>query len=180
MSELISLNFSDDLYLGIVIVIFGIGLVYGNIIGRGIVRRVFHGRKSKIGVIIIFAIIVAGSVISVDRFSNSEEREFSFSMPANTEESFDMIYNTLGLKGGIFGWVTIIIPITVFLLGCLAGINGEKLRFVRFVGLASFGMMMIFILTPFAPDDRTIALYAALHAGNIFGVFIGSRAYQYF
>ena len=118
MVNLDILQIAEENFLITFGVVFGVGLLQGAILARGIRKRFpklkKYAKAISIILLILFAINASGNI---SKFADPSKVEMSgFEIPQTPEGAFTMIVDLLGLNAGVLAVVGIFITISLILI----------------------------------------------------------------
>ena len=167
------LQLAEEYYYYTFAVVFGIGLLQGAILARGIRRKFPKLKKYAKGVsiilLILFSINAAGNI---SKFAEPSKVEFGeFTMPETSEAAFLLLIDVLGLNAGIIAVTGIFISITLILLIRFAELNSISRYFIFTISVIVFIIAMLGRFTDYVPSTFQIILYVMYQLGMTLGIF---------
>ncbi len=167
------LQLAEEYYYYTFAIVFGIGLLQGAILARGIRRKFPKLKKYAKGVsiiiLILFSINAAGNI---SKFVEPSKVEFAeFAIPETPESAFLLLINVLGLNAGIIAVTGIFISITLILLFRFAELNQISRYFIFTISVIVFIVAMLGRFTDYVPSTFQIILYAMYQFGMTLGIF---------
>ena len=167
------LQLAEEYYYYTFAVVFGIGLLQGAILARGIRRKFPKLKKYAKGVsiilLILFSINAAGNI---SKFAEPSKVEFGeFAMPETSEAAFLLLIDVLGLNAGIIAVTGIFISITLILLFRFAELNSISRYFIFTISVIVFIIAMLGRFTDYVPSTFQIILYVMYQLGMTLGIF---------
>ena len=163
------LQLAEEYYYYTFAIVFGIGLLQGAILARGIRRKFPKLKKYAKGVSIILLINAAGNI---SKFAEPSKVEFTeFVMPETSEAAFLLLIDVLGLNAGIIAVTGIFISITLILLFRFAELNSISRYFIFTISVIVFIIAMLGRFTDYVPSTFQIILYVMYQLGMTLGIF---------
>ena len=167
------LQLAEEYYYYTFAIVFGIGLLQGAILARGIRRKFPKLKKYAKGVsiilLILFSINAAGNI---SKFAEPPKVEFTeFVMPETSEAAFLLLIDVLGLNAGIIAVTGIFISITLILLFRFAELNSISRYFIFTISVIVFIIAMLGRFTDYVPSTFQIILYVMYQLGMTLGIF---------
>ena len=168
------LDLAEQNFLVTFAIVFGIGLLQGAILGRGIRNRFpsfkRHARAASLSLLVLFSV---NAIFGVIKFAEPTKFSISeFIMPATTDEAFVLILDLVGINTGVGTVIATFVSITLII-------------FLRFADIPNIARYLIFILssivlvvsllgkfTDFVPTTFQILLYAFYQSGITIGIFL--------
>ena len=171
--ELEILQLAEEYYYYTFAIVFGIGLLQGAILARGIRRKFPKLKKYAKGVsiiiLILFSINAAGNI---SKFAEPSKVEFTeFVIPETPESAFLVLIDVLGLNAGIIAVTGIFISITLILLFRFAELNSISRYFIFTISVIVFIIAMLGRFTDYVPSTFQIILYVMYQLGMTLGIF---------
>ena len=167
------IQLAEEYYYYTFAIIFGIGLLQGAILARGI-RKKFpklkkYAKSVSIIVLILFSINAAGNI---SKFAEPPKVEFTeFTIPETPEAVFLLLIDVLGLNAGIITITGIFISITLILLFKFADLNRISRYFIFTISVIVFIIAMLGRFTDYIPSTFQIILYVMYQLGMTLGIF---------
>ena len=162
-------------------VVFGVGLLQGVILSRGIRRRFPKLKKYAKGVsialLILFSINAFGNVSKFAEPSKVAVNDLI--IPETPEGVFVLLLDFLGLNAGLFAIFAIFVTVTLMLIFKLAEINTISRYFIFTVSIIVLIIAMLGKFTDYVPTAFQIILYAFYQFGLTSGMFIIMRRKEY-
>ena len=167
------LQLAEEYYYYTFAIVFGIGLLQGAILARGIRRKFPKLKKYAKGVsiiiLILFSINAAGNI---SKFVEPPKVEFTeFVVPETPEAAFLLLIDVLGLNAGIIAVTGIFISITLILLFRFAELNSISRYFIFTISVIVFIIAMLGRFTDYVPSTFQIILYVMYQLGMTLGIF---------
>ena len=171
------LQLAEEYYYYTFIVVFGIGLLQGAILARGIRKKFPKLKKYAKGIsiilLILFSINAAGNI---SKFAEPAKVEFTeFVIPETPESAFLLLIDVLGLNAGVIAVTGIFISITLILLFRFAELNIVSRYFVFSISVIVFIIAMLGRFTDYVPSTFQIILYVIYQFGMTLGIFTVMR-----
>lgn len=171
------LSIAEENFLITFAITFGIGLLHGAILGRGIRNR-FPSlkRHAKAISIILFVLFSINAIANVIKFAVSEKIPVSsLTIPSTAEEGFSFIINILGLNAGLGSVIAMFVSITLILFLKFAEIHNIARYFIFALSVIVVSVALIGRFTDFVPTTFQIIMYAFYQFGITIGIFLVTR-----
>ena len=158
-------------------IVFGIGLIHGAFLGRGIRNRFpslkRHAKAVSIVLLVLFSINAGANVI---KFAIPEKISVSeLSVPSTVEEGSAILINILGLDAGFGAVIVLFISISLILFFKLARINKVVRYFIFALSVIVLAVALIARFTDFIPTGFQILMHAFYQLGVTLGIFLVTR-----
>ena len=158
-------------------IVFGIGLLQGAILARGI-RKKFpklkkYAKGISITLLILFAINASGNI---SKFADpSKVLVTEFQIPQTPEGVFTMLVDLLGLNAGVLAVVGIFITISLILIFKFADIPPIARYFIFTISVIVLIVSLLGKFTDYVPTVFQIILYSIYQLGLTIGMFLVMR-----
>lgn len=171
------LSLAEEYYLISLGIVFGIGLLQGSILGRGVRKRFpklkTHTRIVSVSLLILFSI---NAVYSTLNFAEPEKITFDdMSIPQTVEESKDFVFSLLGLDAGFSSVVAIFVSITIVLFLRFAELPSIARYFIFGISVIMMLVAILLRFTDYVPNLFHVLFYASYQVGITIGIFIVTR-----
>ena len=162
MVNLDILQIAEENFLITFGVVFGVGLLQGAILARGIRKRFpklkKYAKAISIILLILFAINASGNI---SKFADPSKVEMSgFEIPQTPEGAFTMIVDLLGLNAGVLAVVGIFITISLILIFKFADIPPIARYFIFTISVIVLIVSLLGKFTDYVPTVFQIILYS--------------------
>ena len=171
------LDLAEQNFLITFAIVFGIGLLQGGILGRGIRNRFpglkRHARIVSSSLLLLFSI---NAIFGILKFAEPVKFSISeFSIPATTDEAFLLILNLIGVNTGVGTVIATFISITLIIFLKFANIHNIA-RYCIFI-LSSIVLIASLLgnFTDFVPTTFQMWIYAFYQFGITLGIFFITR-----
>ncbi len=177
MVNLDILQIAEENFLITFGVVFGVGLLQGAILARGIRKRFpklkKYAKAISIILLILFAINASGNI---SKFADPSKVEMSgFEIPQTPEGAFTMIVDLLGLNAGVLAVVGIFITISLILIFKFADIPPIARYFIFTISVIVLIVSLLGKFTDYVPTVFQIILYSIYQLGLTIGMFLVMR-----
>ena len=177
MVNLDILQIAEENFLITFGVVFGVGLLQGAILARGIRKRFpklkKYAKAISIILLILFAINASGNM---SKFADPSKVEMSgFEIPQTPEGVFTMIVDLLGLNAGVLAVVGIFITISLILIFKFADIPPIARYFIFTISVIVLIVSLLGKFTDYVPTVFQIILYSIYQLGLTIGMFLVMR-----
>ena len=177
MINLDILQIAEENFLITFGVVFGVGLLQGAILARGIRKRFpklkKYAKAISIILLILFAINASGNI---SKFADPSKVEMSgFEIPQTPEGAFTMIVDLLGLNAGVLAVVGIFITISLILIFKFADIPPIARYFIFTISVIVLIVSLLGKFTDYVPTVFQIILYSIYQLGLTIGMFLVMR-----
>ena len=158
-------------------IVFGIGLLQGAILARGI-RKKFpklkkYAKGISITLLILFAINASGNI---SKFADpSKVSVTEFEIPQTPEGAFTVIIDLLGLNAGVLAVIGIFVTISLILIFKFADISPIARYFIFTISVIVLIVSLLGRFTDYVPTVFQIILYSIYQLGLTIGVFLVMR-----
>ena len=158
-------------------IVFGIGLLQGAILARGIRRRFPKLKKYAKGVSVLLLILfVINASGNITKFADPSKVEMTgFVVPETPEGIFNLLIDFLGLNAGLLAIVGIFVTVTLILIFRFSEINSISRYFIFTISVIVLIVAMLGKFTDYVPTAFQIILYAFYQFGLTIGMFIVMR-----
>ena len=177
MVNLDILQIAEENFLITFGVVFGVGLLQGAILARGIRKRFpklkKYAKAISIILLILFAINASGNI---SKFADPSKVEMSgFEITQTPEGAFTMIVDLLGLNAGVLAVVGIFITISLILIFKFADIPPIARYFIFTISVIVLIVSLLGKFTDYVPTVFQIILYSIYQLGLTIGMFLVMR-----
>ena len=177
MINLVILQIAEENFLITFGVVFGVGLLQGAILARGIRKRFpklkKYAKAISIILLILFAINASGNI---SKFADPSKVEMNgFKIPQTPEGAFTMIVDLLGLNAGVLAVVGIFITISLILIFKFADIPPIARYFIFTISVIVLIVSLLGKFTDYVPTVFQIILYSIYQLGLTIGMFLVMR-----
>ena len=177
MINLDILQIAEENFLITFGVVFGVGLLQGAILARGIRKRFpklkKYAKAISIILLILFAINASGNI---SKFADPSKVEMNgFKIPQTPEGAFTMIVDLLGLNAGVLAVVGIFITISLILIFKFADIPPIARYFIFTISVIVLIVSLLGKFTDYVPTVFQIILYSIYQLGLTIGMFLVMR-----
>ena len=177
MINLDILQIAEENFLITFGVVFGVGLLQGAILARGIRKRFpklkKYAKAISIILLILFAINASGNI---SKFADPSKVEMSgFEIPQTPEGVFTMIVDLLGLNAGVLAVVGIFITISLILIFKFADIPPIARYFIFTISVIVLIVSLLGKFTDYVQTVFQIILYSIYQLGLTIGMFLVMR-----
>ena len=171
------LQLAEENFLITFAIVFGIGLLQGAILARGIRQRFPKLKKYAKGVSIILLILfVINASGNITKFADPSKVEMNeFVVPETPEGIFNLLIDFLGLNAGLLAITGIFVTVTLILIFRFADINPISRYFIFTISTIVLIVAMLGKFTDYVPTAFQIILYAFYQFGLTIGMFIVMR-----
>ena len=181
MINLDILQIAEENFLITFGVVFGVGLLQGAILARGIRKRFpklkKYAKAISIILLILFAINASGNI---SKFADPSKVEMNgFKIPQTPEGAFTMIVDLLGLNAGVLAVVGIFITISLILIFKFADIPPIARYFIFTISVIVLIVSLLGKFTDYVPTVFQIILYSIYQLGLTIGMFLVMRRKVY-
>ena len=158
-------------------IVWGIGLLQGAILARGIRRKFPKFKKYAKGIsiilLILFAINASGNI---SKFADpSKVSVTEFEIPQTPEGAFTVIIDLLGLNAGVLAVIGIFVTISLILIFKFADISPIARYFIFTISVIVLIVSLLGRFTDYVPTVFQIILYSIYQLGLTIGVFLVMR-----
>ena len=158
-------------------IVWGIGLLQGAILARGIRRKFPKLKKYAKGIsiilLILFAINASGNISKFADPSKISVTEFE--IPQTPEGAFTVIIDLLGLNAGVLAVIGIFVTISLILIFKFADISPIARYFIFTISVIVLIVSLLGRFTDYVPTVFQIILYSIYQLGLTIGVFLVMR-----
>ena len=177
MINLDILQIAEENFLITFGVVFGVGLLQGAILARGIRKRFpklkKYAKAISIILLILFAINASGNI---SKFADPSKVEMNgFKIPQTPEGAFTMIVDLLGLNAGVLAVVGIFITISLILIFKFADIPPIARYFIFTISVIVLIVSLLGKFTDYVQTVFQIILYSIYQLGLTIGMFLVMR-----
>ena len=158
-------------------IVWGVGLLQGAILARGIRRKFPKLKKYAKGIsiilLILFAINASGNI---SKFADpSKVSVTEFEIPQTPEGAFTVIIDLLGLNAGVLAVIGIFVTISLILIFKFADISPIARYFIFTISVIVLIVSLLGRFTDYVPTVFQIILYSIYQLGLTIGVFLIMR-----
>ena len=158
-------------------IVWGVGLLQGAILARGIRRKFPKLKKYAKGIsiilLILFAINASGNI---SKFADpSKVSVTEFEIPQTPEGAFTVIIDLLGLNAGVLAVIGIFVTISLILIFKFADISPIARYFIFTISVIVLIVSLLGRFTDYIPTVFQIILYSIYQLGLTIGVFLVMR-----
>ena len=158
-------------------IVWGVGLLQGAILARGIRRKFPKLKKYAKGIsiilLILFAINASGNI---SKFADpSKVSVTEFEIPQTPEGAFTVIIDLLGLNAGVLAVIGIFVTISLILIFKFADISPIARYFIFTISVIVLIVSLLGRFTDYVPTVFQIILYSIYQLGLTIGVFLVMR-----
>ena len=158
-------------------IVFGIGLLQGAILARGI-RKKFpklkkYAKGISITLLILFAINASGNISKFVDPSKVSMTEFV--IPQTPEGAFTLLIDLLGLNAGVLAVIGIFVTISLILIFKFADIPPIARYFIFTISVIVLIVSLLGKFTDYVPTVFQIILYSIYQCGLTVGMFLVMR-----
>ncbi len=171
------LQIAQDCFLVTFSVIFGIGIVQGSIVARGI-RNKFPKLKihAKRVSVVLLILLIANMIFSTINFAEPTKVSFSeMTIPSDPKEGIFLVIDILGLNTGLVAVVGTFVSITLILLFKVTDMHPVFRYFVFAMGFVMLMTSLVTRFTDYVPTLFQVVMYVFYQLGLTFGIFFVSR-----
>ncbi len=158
-------------------IVWGIGLLQGAILARGIRRKFPKLKKYAKGIsiilLILFTINASGNISKFADPSKISVTEFE--IPQTPEGAFTVIIDLLGLNAGVLAVIGIFVTISLILIFKFADISPIARYFIFTISVIVLIVSLLGRFTDYVPTVFQIILYSIYQLGLTIGVFLIMR-----
>ena len=177
MVSLDILQIAEENFLITFGIVFGIGLLQGAILARGIRKRFPKLKKYAKGIsiilLILFAINASGNI---SKFADPLKVPVTeFEIPQTPEGTFTLIIDLLGLNAGVLAVTGIFITISLILIFKFADIPPIARYFIFTISVIVLIVSLLGKFTDYIPTVFQIILYSIYQLGLTIGMFAVMR-----
>ena len=177
MVSLDILQIAEENFLITFGIVFGIGLLQGAILARGIRKRFPKLKKYAKGIsiilLILFAINASGNI---SKFADPLKVPVTeFEIPQTPEGAFTLIVDLLGLNAGVLAVTGIFITISLILIFKFADIPPIARYFIFTISVIVLIVSLLGKFTDYIPTVFQIILYSIYQLGLTIGMFAVMR-----
>ena len=156
---------------------WGVGLLQGAILARGIRKKFPKLKKYAKGIsiilLILFAINASGNISKFADPSKISVTEFE--IPQTPEGAFTVIIDLLGLNAGVLAVIGIFVTISLILIFKFADISPIARYFIFTISVIVLIVSLLGRFTDYVPTVFQIILYSIYQLGLTIGVFLVMR-----
>ena len=158
-------------------IVWGIGLLQGAILARGIRRKFPKLKKYAKGISIILLILfVINASGNISKFADpSKVSVTEFEIPQTPEGAFTVIIDLLGLNAGVLAVIGIFVTISLILIFKFADISPIARYFIFTISVIVLIVSLLGRFTDYVPTVFQIILYSIYQLGLTIGVFLVMR-----
>ena len=158
-------------------IVWGVGLLQGAILARGIRKKFPKLKKYAKGIsiilLILFAINASGNI---SKFADpSKVSVTEFEIPQTPERAFTVIIDLLGLNTGVLAVIGIFVTISLILIFKFADISPIARYFIFTISVIVLIVSLLGRFTDYVPTVFQIILYSIYQLGLTIGVFLVMR-----
>jgi len=158
-------------------IVWGVGLLQGAILARGIRKKFPKLKKYAKGIsiilLILFAINASGNI---SKFADpSKVSVTEFEIPQTPEGAFTVIIDLLGLNAGVLAVIGIFVTISLILIFKFADISPIARYFIFTISVIVLIVSLLGRFTDYVPTVFQIILYSIYQLGLTIGVFLVMR-----
>ena len=158
-------------------IVWGVGLLQGAILARGIRRKFPKLKKYAKGIsiilLILFAINASGNI---SKFADpSKVSVTEFEIPQTPEGAFTVIIDLLGLNAGVLAVIGIFVTISLILIFKFADISPIARYFIFTISVIVLIISLLGRFTDYVPTVFQIILYSIYQLGLTIGMFLIMR-----
>ena len=158
-------------------IVWGVGLLQGAILARGIRKKFPKLKKYAKGIsiilLILFAINASGNISKFADPSKISVTEFE--IPQTPEGAFTVIIDLLGLNAGVLAVIGIFVTISLILIFKFADISPIARYFIFTISVIVLIVSLLGRFTDYIPTVFQIILYSIYQLGLTIGVFLVMR-----
>ena len=158
-------------------IVWGVGLLQGAILARGIRKKFPKLKKYAKGIsiilLILFAINASGNISKFADPSKISVTEFE--IPQTPEGAFTVIIDLLGLNAGVLAVIGIFVTISLILIFKFADISPIARYFIFTISVIVLIVSLLGRFTDYVPTVFQIILYSIYQLGLTIGVFLIMR-----
>ena len=158
-------------------IVFGIGLLQGAILARGIRRRFPKLKKyAKAISIILLILFVINASGNISKFADPSKVEMTgFQIPQTPEGLFTVIIDLLGLNAGVLAVIGIFVTVSLVLIFRFADISPIARYFIFTISVIVLIVSLLGKFTDYVPTVFQIILYSIYQLGLTIGIFLVMR-----
>ena len=158
-------------------IVWGVGLLQGAILARGIRKKFPKLKKYAKGIsiilLILFAINASGNI---SKFADpSKVSVTEFEIPQTPEGAFTVIIDLLGLNAGVLAVIGIFVTISLILIFKFADISPIARYFIFTISVIVLIVSLLGRFTDYVPTVFQIILYSIYQLGLTIGMFLIMR-----
>ena len=177
MISLDLLQIAEENFLITFGIVWGVGLLQGAILARGIRKKFPKLKKYAKGIsiilLILFAINASGNI---SKFADpSKVSVTEFEIPQTPEGAFTVIIDLLGLNAGVLAVIGIFVTISLILIFKFADISPIARYFIFTISVIVLIVSLLGRFTDYVPTVFQIILYSIYQLGLTIGVFLIMR-----
>lgn len=168
---------AQEYFLATFGIVFGIGIIQGTVIARGI-RKKFPKLKAhaKVASLILLVLLVANMIFGTINFADPTKTSFSqMDVPSDPKEGFFLIVEILGLNAGIVTVLGTFVSITLILLFRMAQLPSVFRYFAFAIGFVMLMASIAARFTDYVPTIFQVVMYVFYQLGLTLGIFVISR-----
>ena len=158
-------------------IVWGVGLLQGAILARGIRKKFPKLKKYAKGIsiilLILFAINASGNISKFADPSKISVTEFE--IPQTPDGAFTVIIDLLGLNAGVLAVIGIFVTISLILIFKFADISPIARYFIFTISVIVLIVSLLGRFTDYVPTVFQIILYSIYQLGLTIGVFLVMR-----
>ena len=158
-------------------IVWGVGLLQGAILARGIRKKFPKLKKYAKGIsiilLILFTINASGNISKFADPSKISVTEFE--IPQTPEGAFTVIIDLLGLNAGVLAVIGIFVTISLILIFKFADISPIARYFIFTISVIVLIVSLLGRFTDYVPTVFQIILYSIYQLGLTIGVFLIMR-----
>ena len=177
MISLDILQIAEENFLITFSIVFGIGLLQGSILARGIRKKFPRLKKYAKGIsiilLILFAINASGNISKFAEPTKVSVTEFE--IPETPEGVFTILINLLGLNAGVIAVIGIFVTISLILIFKFADISPIARYFIFTISIIVLIVSLLGKFTDYVPTVFQIILYSIYQLGLTIGMFLVMR-----
>jgi len=156
-----------------------IGVIHGIYLGRRFLEKIDKRRKRTKPIVIGFTILIILVVfVNYEKFSNPTPISGTFEIPVNPDDVVIFAQNFI-VERGLFGIISMILPVMVFVLGRGSEKKGVVMRFMQITGLSSTAAVMAVTILDIVPNQDAIMIFSAYQISIAIGAIGGSGFMKY-
>jgi len=171
------LALAEERYLESFAVVFSVGALQGGMLARGVRRRFpsirSHARAASA---IMLILLLANATFSALRFAAPERVDLAgLQTPSTVEELVGTAARILGVDGGFWSTVAILVTVTLMLVSRAAELPSAARYFVLAISVMTFLVALAARFAGYVPTDFHVAMYSLYHVGIAAGAFVVMR-----
>lgn len=171
------LALAEERYIESFAAVLLVGALQGGMLARGVRRRFpslrAHARAASA---IMLVLLLANAAFSALRFAAPERVDVAgLSMPSTVEELVGTAARILGVDGGFWSTVAILVSVSLMLVSRAAELPAIARYFILAISVMTFLVALAARFAGYVPTEFHVAMYSLYHVGIAAGAFLVMR-----